>query len=130
MIGKGQDHLYVMQATDGRVKIGRSIHPEKRLKQLQMIGGMKLTLIGTVHLGGDREGELLGELWEHATIGEWVKNCPEMWDALNAFLGTNLVPVVKPKPPALRKRYARTERRILADGSIKIYSYPAPSSAQ
>lgn len=129
MSGPKEDYLYVMQAKDGRVKIGRSVNPELRRRQIQNQGGMQVYLLAAMPKRGDDEYDVQGELWQHVLIGEWVRNCQAMWELLNAFLGTNIEPRIKPKDAKPRVRGARTERRVLADGTVKEYFYPG-SSAQ
>ena len=64
-------HLYVMQATDGRIKIGRSGNPNKRRRDLETSSGMKIALIATFKGRGSEEGAIHALLHEYRRIGEW-----------------------------------------------------------
>jgi hypothetical protein len=71
---KKEDYLYFIQADKtGMVKIGRSKHPEKRLKQLQTGSSNKLKLIACFENSGWREKILheLLEKWKVRANGEW-----------------------------------------------------------
>lgn len=71
------DHLYFIQTSNnGMIKIGRSINPEKRLKQLQTGNPFKLKLIHVFEKQGYKEKILHEELKEFKLKGEWFKyNC-------------------------------------------------------
>ena len=61
-------HLYIIQSdSTGNFKIGRSKHPEKRLKQLQTGNPNKLKLILVLENQGHREKLL------HNRINSWTR---------------------------------------------------------
>lgn len=68
------DDLYFIQSKKtGMIKIGRSKHPERRLKQLQTGSPNKLKLIAVFENEGWREYELHHYLkqWKVRSNGEW-----------------------------------------------------------
>lgn len=68
------DWLYFIQSSDtGMIKIGRSKHPEKRLKQLQTGSTYKLRLIAAFEGLGWREPGIHQDLkqWRIRKNGEW-----------------------------------------------------------
>lgn len=71
-----ESDLYIIQsAVTGSIKIGRSIHVHKRLKQLQTGCPYKLRLLLHVKKGGDQERKL-HRLLSHCRIrwnGEWFE---------------------------------------------------------
>jgi len=71
------DHLYFIQTSNqGMIKIGRSINPEKRLKQLQTGNPFKLKLIHVFYNEGNKEKFLHEELKTFRLKGEWFNyNC-------------------------------------------------------
>lgn len=68
------DHLYFIQTSNmGMIKIGRSIDPLKRLKQLQTGNPHILKLIHVFYNQGDKENYLHFHLKEFRLKGEWFK---------------------------------------------------------
>lgn len=66
------DDLYVIQSDNtGMIKIGRSINPEKRLKQLQTGNPNRLKLIASFKGLGWREKLLHERLKNWSAEGEW-----------------------------------------------------------
>jgi len=138
-------HLYIMQASDGRIKIGRSGNPEQRRKQIVMLSGLPVFIVLVLPDRGDDELDIQGEMWRYNTrIGEWFEGTLEAQNELRAILGCDIKfpyierprrrpakktliprtgPVVKKylaeKPPGGRRVI-----RKLADGTIKEYFYP------
>ena len=71
---KQGDYLYFIQARKtGMIKIGRSKHPKKRLKQLQTGASHELRLIASFEGLGWREPQLHEDLkkWRIRQNGEW-----------------------------------------------------------
>jgi hypothetical protein len=71
---KQGDWLYFIQSSEtGMIKIGRSKHPQKRLKQLQTGSTYKLRLIASFEGLGWREAEIHRDLkeWRIRQNGEW-----------------------------------------------------------
>ena len=65
-------HLYIIQSDlEGKIKIGRSIHPYKRLKQLQTGNPNKLRIIHVFKNMGYLESSLHEQLSEFQLCGEW-----------------------------------------------------------
>jgi hypothetical protein len=77
------DSLYFVQAREtGRIKIGRSKNPSKRLKALQTGNAQELRLIASLEGLGWREKDLHHKLREWRVSGEWfdyecVGNIPD-----------------------------------------------------
>lgn len=66
------DYLYFIQSSEkGMIKIGRSAHPEKRLKQLQTGNPHLLKLICSFENLGHREKYLHEHLKKFRKKGEW-----------------------------------------------------------
>lgn len=65
------DHLYVMQASTGRIKIGRSADPRRRRLALQTSSGQQVALIAVLEGQGHREREIHRKLAVYRGIGEW-----------------------------------------------------------
>ena len=69
---KDNDHLYFIQSDNtGSIKIGRSIDPEKRLKDLQTGNPNKLKLIQVIENKGYLEKPLHKELKQFKIRLEW-----------------------------------------------------------
>lgn len=83
-------HLYVMQATDGRIKIGRSQNPDRRLLALQSAAGIKLHLIAVFEGRGDEELAVHAALKEHRGVGEWFSASKASREAVRALLGPSV----------------------------------------
>lgn len=66
------DCLYFIQArTTGRIKIGRSVNPKRRLRALQTGNANELKLIASLEGLGWRERDLHETLREWRVSGEW-----------------------------------------------------------
>lgn len=66
------DDLYFMQEKiTGRIKIGRSVDPERRLKSLQTGNGNQIRIIAVFKGEGYRESYLHDELARWRGKGEW-----------------------------------------------------------
>lgn len=60
------------------VKIGYSISPEKRLKELQTSSPETLVMLGTIPGGKSKEIELHKKFAKHRERGEWFHKVPEL----------------------------------------------------
>lgn len=60
------------------VKIGYSISPEKRLKELQTSSPETLVMLGTIPGGKSKEIELHKKFAKHRERGEWFHKAPEL----------------------------------------------------
>ena len=65
-------HLYIMQAQNGLIKVGRSRNVERRRKALMYASGMHIVLILEVENEGWREQSILRSLAAFRRRGEWV----------------------------------------------------------
>lgn len=83
-------HLYIFQADDGRVKVGRSSKPRQRRKSLQQASGLTIATVAIFKDRGDEEQALLLHLRPHRLNGEWHKSSPEFRQALTAYFGDHL----------------------------------------
>lgn len=74
---RDKDYLYIIQSDlTGMIKIGRSINPVKRLKQLQTGNPNKLKLIASFKNQGWKEKHLHEKLSRFRLEGEWFDyNC-------------------------------------------------------
>ena len=73
--------VYFIRRADGRVKIGQSMNPEKRMKDLQCAAGPLELLLKEVG-GAQREHELHDQFAADRVHGEWF----EMSDALAGYI--------------------------------------------
>jgi hypothetical protein len=83
----------------GRIKIGTSLRPRARLRQLQTGNGSRLELLGAVPGGPDREQELHQTFRPWRLAGEWFDGAiaGEVWRLL-AQQGTLRCPGVAAVP--------------------------------
>jgi hypothetical protein len=73
------EFVYFIRAVDGGpIKIGYSIHPKKRLEEIQNMSPTPLELLATIP--GDRaaEAELHQQFDEYRLYGEWFDPCDEL----------------------------------------------------
>lgn len=77
-------HVYFMQAVkDGSIKIGASIHPEIRRKQIRYQKKQDLRILGIIPSGGyELEKELHEKFRERNIKGEWFKPSDEIIEYL------------------------------------------------
>ena len=68
--------LYVMQNEFGLVKIGRSLDPERRRKNLQSGEGCAIAVVAVLDGQGHREEQVHLSLQRHIIEGEWFKGTP------------------------------------------------------
>jgi hypothetical protein len=83
-------HLYIFQASDSRVKVGRSANPRERRKTLQQASGLTIATIEIFKDRGHEEQALLLHLRAYRLNGEWHKSSPEFRQALTAYFGERL----------------------------------------
>jgi len=67
---------FILNPDTRRVKIGKSIDPDSRIRDLQCAAGAKLILLGV--LGGDRERDFHRKFHEHRVQGEWFNLAPPL----------------------------------------------------
>lgn len=67
-------HLYVMQAASGRIKIGRSSDPLARRRHIQAAIGQPLFLLKVFKNRGAEERAILAKVEEWHEFGEWFSN--------------------------------------------------------
>lgn len=74
-------YLYFIEAVDsGFIKIGRSLNPELRLKQLEAGSPNQLVILGKVSGGSELEAELHKRFSAHRERGEWFRATRELRD--------------------------------------------------
>jgi hypothetical protein len=73
-------------AAPGRIKIGYTCQPEKRLKNLRQADVQELTVIATVPGNRPLEHAVLARLDAHRLKGEWFKDCAEVWEVMSAVV--------------------------------------------
>jgi hypothetical protein len=121
------DHLYVMQSSLGHIKIGRSRNTESRRRTIEHYCGLPVTLLLELQGCGDREGDLHDELRRFRLKGEWFENAPACRLAIRAFTERDDIAFITGPAARHTKRTLakRKVRHVLADGTLKVYSYPA-----
>lgn len=81
-------YIYVISDKQGRYKIGRSAHPEKRLRQLQTGNSKKLEILAVVKRDVWFEKRLHQMFSLHREKGEWFSLSPEAVEFLLDYLKT------------------------------------------
>lgn len=84
------DHLYVMQASTGRIKIGRSSDPERRRIDIENTSGQRIALIAVLEGQGNHEWEIHSRLAAYREIGEWFACTKESKAAICVAVGLDL----------------------------------------
>lgn len=80
--------VYVIQAQEsGRIKIGISANPAKRLSQVQNGNPEHLRLVGAVPGGRRLESQLHSELAQYRLCGEWFEPSDGVVCAVGRLLG-------------------------------------------
>lgn len=69
---------FIQSGDDGPIKIGIADDPVTRLRHIQTGSPERLTLLGTLHGGQDREKVLHAYLAAFRHRGEWFKPCAEV----------------------------------------------------
>ena len=64
-------YVYWIQCDGGPIKIGFSVNPEKRLRELQAANPYPLRILGTVRALKDDERDLHLRFAQHRVRGEW-----------------------------------------------------------
>lgn len=78
------DRVYFIRAQNsGLIKIGHSIQPEKRLKQLQTGSGDHLEILSTIPGGSSKEAALHRQFASLNHRGEWFEPDPELLHYIN-----------------------------------------------
>lgn len=75
-------YVYFVQDTVGRVKIGWSIDPMRRLVGLQSAHAERLTLLGVVRGKRTLERKLHAQFAAHRIAGEWHEPAAELMDTI------------------------------------------------
>lgn len=83
--GRLREHLYVIAAADGTVKIGSSGNPEERLRTLQTAHAGELRILKVFPGVGDLEKEVHFRLARYAVRGEWFARIDENTVALAIY---------------------------------------------
>lgn len=87
-------------AAPGRIKIGYSSQPKKRLRALQTLDLEELTVIAMIPGNRAIEASLHNMLWEHRLKGEWFRDCDAVWEVMSEAVANP--PPVAEEPPAVR----------------------------
>lgn len=97
-------YLYFFEVP-GRIKIGISQNPRRRLKDISIHMDVEPKLIDAIPGGYDLEHFVHLRLSEHRLKGEWFKDCPAVRDTMNALLrdGPDAIGY-KPSPQSIAGR--------------------------
>jgi hypothetical protein len=71
-------YLYVMRSRTGLIKIGRSLSPKRRRRELECVSGLSIMLIAAIRGRGADERLLHAALREWRTNGEWFEDRAEV----------------------------------------------------
>lgn len=74
----GGGFLYFIGSDDGPIKIGFSVNPKARLRQLQHASPYDLRILATIPEGQDLEAHYHRCFAAHRLRGEWFTRCPEI----------------------------------------------------
>lgn len=75
---------FIRRGNKGPIKIGTSVDPQQRIKQLQTAAAEKLELLGTVAGGTGLERSIHGLLSAFRMEGEWFKDDPRVLGLIDA----------------------------------------------
>lgn len=101
---------FIRAETTGRVKIGWSNNPEKRLRGLQTGSAERLSLLRLTP-GGVAEEAAFHKLFDHLWVdGEWFNYCDEMLTAQVEVTTENVIPISR-KDDAARDEFNERARR-------------------
>lgn len=109
------DLIYFIAAED-RVKIGRSIDPNKRLRELQTASPFPLRMLGFFEGGELEEKETQRRFRTHSLHGEWFKLTPEVLAFIRAHTEnpvleeTSEVPIFSSQDPSDQAIMTRFDR--------------------
>lgn len=87
---RGRD-LYVMQASSGRIKIGRSMDAKRRRHDLESASGQKIALLAVLPGRSSEENAIHRQLASHRGIGEWFQCTKTSQADICAALGIVIV---------------------------------------
>ena len=80
-----KEHVYFIQSSDGRIKIGVSNHPEKRLASLQTGHAGELRLLATTPGDYRVERDWHARFAIHRLRGEWFYPAADLLEAIAAL---------------------------------------------
>jgi hypothetical protein len=126
-------HLYVFQDSTGRIKVGRSIDPEKRRKTLQRAGGRRINIVLVLKGRGDEELRIHDALAANRGYGEWFANSDACRRDLCAALGVEIKWTMPTQQYVAewRRKKEEEESRAAINASIEAYfSRPVSPAAQ
>lgn len=79
--------LYVMQNEHGLIKVGRSVNPERRRRDLERSEQCRIALVHVLAAQGEREERVHLKLRRHLIEGEWFKGSSASRNAIAKELG-------------------------------------------
>jgi len=93
-----QDNLrpekcYFIGGEEGAIKIGKTLNPQARLRQIQMCSPIKVRILALAPGGGARERAYHVQFGEHWSHGEWHNRHPDILaeiDRINADLAATI----------------------------------------
>ena len=83
--------LYVMQNEHGLIKVGQSVDPERRRRQLQTLENCRIALVLALRGKGHREGAIHRKLKKHHIDGEWFDGNDEAREAIGRTIKSGCV---------------------------------------
>lgn len=95
---KARTIVYFIQHgnTDGLIKIGYSGNIPQRIKHIEALSPLPITLLGWMPGGASKEFELHKQFAGHKHHGEWFNPDPEILNFIEANRGLGEPPVIKP----------------------------------
>ncbi|WP_370309336.1 GIY-YIG nuclease family protein [Sphingobium abikonense] len=96
---------YFIGGTEGPIKIGKSLNPNERLKQIQMCSPIKLRILAIAPGGGARERAYHCQFGDHWSHGEWYDRHPALLNEI-AAINADLASVLKDAEPAMAAEIA------------------------
>ena len=115
--GKGCS-VYVMQDADSRIKIGKSVEPEKRLKSIQTGQGRKVSLIREYRYPNEDtaftvESSLHRRLSRFRLMGEWFspEALPRLDSMMDSMKPAGSLPISRPTSQSISPPSSRSTSR-------------------
>ena len=96
------ESCYFIGGDAGPIKIGKSLDPQSRLKQIQMCSPIKLRILALAPGGGARERAYHCQFGEHWSHGEWYDRHPDLMAEIDK-VNADLIAAIQHDDPDLAK---------------------------
>jgi len=103
-------HLYVLQAPNGQIKVGRARDVRRRIDNLSTSHAHDLALIAIVYEGGHLEKDLHRELRYERIRSEWFAGTEVTKQTIAQFIGVHIAPSCWPYAYLMSESEASRQR--------------------